>query len=69
MTFVIKQCKNDLYYISMKYDGGVYIVEVSPRFSDDMCGYPIRRITYPLSDEKNARATFNRYKRQYLNRN
>lgn len=65
MTFIEKQHKNDLYYINVAVEGGLYIVSVYPRYGDGDCGYPVKRMTYSLADKKQAYATFNRYVKKY----
>ena len=70
MTSVIKQHTNNNYYISleikMRNERIIYEVQVCPLYSENMCGYPIREISYPMNEKKKALATFNRYKRKYV---
>jgi hypothetical protein len=66
MTLTIKQHKNDKYYITMEHKNNCFIVQVCPLLKDNMAGYPIREMIYPISEKKNAQATFNRYKRTYI---
>lgn len=70
MTTVIRSHKNENYYITLAvehgYYGPYYSAQVCPRISDCECGYPIRDMTYPISEEKKANVTFNRYKRKYI---
>lgn len=66
MTTVIKSHKNGDYYVSLeitKYN--IYVVQVCPQFDDYNCGYPIREMTYPMSEKKNACATYRRYIQKY----
>lgn len=66
MTLVIKQHKNENYYISMGYEkNNTITVEACPIIDENTCGYPIKKITYAINDEKNALATFNRYVKKY----
>lgn len=70
MTTVVKSHKNENYYITLVvehgYYGSYYSVQACPRISYCECGYPIRNMTYPISEQKKAIATFNRYKRKYV---
>lgn len=70
MTLVIKQHKNNNYYISLeitiRYERSIYLVQVCPLYDENMCGYPIREMTYSIDEKKKALATFNRYKRNYI---
>ena len=70
MTVVEKSHISENYYITLeiatRWDKSYYLVQASPRFDNSMCGYPVREMTYPISDKKNAYATFNRYKRKYI---
>lgn len=69
MTMSIRQHTNENYYIVLEVDfgyyGPYYNVEVCPRISECECGYPIKKMTYPITEEKKAKETFNRYKRLY----
>ena len=69
MTAVVKSCVSEQYYIEMsteiRYDNDIYVVRVSPRYKDGMCGYPLREISYPITEKKKANATYNRYRREF----
>lgn len=69
MTTVIKQYKNNNYYITLeiknRYDIAVYVVQVLPCFDKSRCGYPISEISYPIKDRKKALATYRRYIKKY----
>lgn len=70
MTVVVRNHTSENYSITLAveqgYYGPYYSVQVCPRISYCECGYPIRDMTYPISEEKRANATFNRYKRKYV---
>ena len=67
MTFVEKQHTSDNYYITMEWDkNNIYVVQVCPRINENLCGYPIREMTYSVNEKEKAIATFNRYKRKYI---
>lgn len=70
MTRIIKEHVSYNYYISMEiewvYDSWQYVVVACPHLSDGFCGYPVRKMTYTLSDRKNALRTYNRYVKKYL---
>ena len=70
MTVVVRNHTSENYSITLAveqgYYGPYYSVQVCPRISYCECGYPIRDMTYPISEEKRANATFNRYKRKYI---
>lgn len=69
MTIVIKQHKNNDYYISLstenRYGIDIYIVQVLPCIDKARCGLPITEITYPIKDRKKALATYRRYVKKY----
>lgn len=66
MTVVIKQYRDDKYYINLELSKeGVYTIEVCQRFDSGLCGYPIQKAVYPISEKKNAEATFRRYVKRY----
>lgn len=70
MTIVEKQHRNANYSITLEMVKGrygfYYQVQACPRISDCECGYPVRSMTYALSEKKKAYATFNRYKKKYV---
>lgn len=67
MTVSIKEHINKNYYISMEWDkNNIYVVQVCPRYNDNLCGYPIREMTYTLNEREKALATFRRYKKKYI---
>ena len=69
MTTVIKQYKNNNYYITLeienRYDVDVYVVQVLPCIDDSRCGYPIMEMSYPIKDKKKALATYRRYVKKF----
>ena len=67
MTMNIKQHKNNNYYITMEWDkSNIYIIQVCPIIDENLCGYPIREMTYALNEKQKALATFNRYIKKYI---
>ena len=65
MTFVEKCHKDKKHHISICVQDGLYVVQVCPAESDHYVGYPIRKITYPITDKKKAYATYRRYLKKY----
>ena len=69
MTVVEKQHTNENYYIAMELKQGYntmhYEVVACPIVDDNLCGYPIRSMTYSLDEKKKAENTFRRYKNTY----
>lgn len=69
MTTVEKSHKNNNYYITLditeKYGVYCYVVSVCPRINECMCGYPIKEMTYPLSEKVKADRSFKRYVKKY----
>ena len=75
MTLVIKQHTENDFYVTLELDKGglytankqkfIYVVEVCPIHKNNMCGYPIRKMTYAYNDKKKAEATFRRYVKKY----
>lgn len=66
MTFVEKNHTNENYYISLSYENNCYSVQVCPRIDECLCGYPIRTMTYALSEKDKALATYKRYVKKYI---
>lgn len=70
MTTVVKKHASDNYHIVMEIKltetGGYYVVQACPRVSNDLFGFPVRRMVYALNEKKNAEATFRRYKKAYV---
>lgn len=66
MTFVEKQHANKNYYISLEYENNCIIVQVCPRHDENLCGYPIRKMTYSINEKEKANATFKRYIKKYI---
>lgn len=71
MTTVIQQHTNNSYYVSLsitrKYGNEIYVVQVCPCYENNTCGHPEREMTYPISNKKNAYATYKRYVKKYCN--
>lgn len=65
MTFVEKCHKDKKHYISISIQNNLYVVQVCPVQSDHYVGYPIRKITYSITDKKKAYATYRRYLKKY----
>lgn len=66
MTMTIKSHKNDNHYISMEWDkNNIYVVQVCPIIDENLCGYPIRKMTYAINEKAKAQNTFNRYVKKY----
>ena len=66
MTMTIKSHKNDNYYITLEWSkNNIYVVQVCPIISENLCGYPIREITYPINEKNKANNTYNRYIKKY----
>lgn len=69
MTTVIRHHHNPNYYIVLEinraYGISYYEIQAYP-IHGGIAGYPEHSMTYPLSDKRNAYATFNRYKRKYV---
>lgn len=67
MTVTIKQHTTKNYYITMEWDKrNIYVVQVCPIIDENLCGYPIREMTYSINEKQKAIATFNRYKKKYI---
>lgn len=66
MTTLIRQHTENGYYIVLEWDkANLYRVEVCPRYSDGMCGYPLIQRVYAPQQKRNAEAAFRRYVKQY----
>ena len=66
MTLVIKQHTENGYHVVLEWvKDNSYKVEVCPCYSNGMCGYSIRDVTYPMSEKKKAESTYYRYVRKY----
>lgn len=69
MTVVEKEHFTENYYIALEmkqtYNSMHYEVAVCPIINDCECGYPIRSITYPITEKKKANSTFRRYINTY----
>lgn len=70
VTVVIESCENEKYHVDMEVttrgNNQVYVVQVCPRFNENMCGYPLNQRTYSVNDKKNAYATYKRYVKKYI---
>lgn len=66
MSLVEKQHTNDNYYISLEVKNNCYVVQVCPRINENLCGYPIREMTYTINEKEKANSTFKRYVKKYI---
>ena len=61
---------NNNYYITLeiteRHNNNIYVVQVCPRIDENLCGYPIRKITYSINEKSKANNTFNRYVKKYI---
>ena len=62
-TATILTAESDEYYCNVEVSGKTYTVSVCPRYSDGMCGFPIRETRY--TDESKAIRTFRRYVKEF----
>lgn len=69
MTTVISSHTSNLYYVSIdierRYESEIYVVQVCPCINEYMCGHPEREMIYPITEKKEAYATYRRYIRRY----
>lgn len=70
MTVIVKQYKTDDYYVTLeienRYGNNIYVVQVCPCYKNsDLCGYPIKEISYSISEKQKALATYRRYIKRY----
>lgn len=69
MSMVVRQHTENNYYVTLEvknvWGNDIYIVEVCPCYDNNMCGYPLQKMTYSIKDKKNAEATFRRYVKKY----
>lgn len=66
MTLAIRQHTENGFYVVMEWvKTNVYRVAVCPCYDNNMCGYPLQKMTYSIKDKKNAEATFRRYVKKY----
>ena len=69
MTILEKKHTNKSFHITMEIDKKnenlFYVVEVCPLINENLCGYPIKKMIYSLSEKKKANNTFNRYVKKY----
>lgn len=71
MTIAVRQHHNPNYYIvlELKHNHAgwdYYEVNATPIYSNGTYGYPVRNMVYSVNELKQAKATFNRYKRKYV---
>lgn len=53
------------YYITLELQNNIYKVQVLPCIDENLCGYPIRSITYPYTKKEKAMTTYKRYIREF----
>lgn len=63
MTTVLKKYKNDKVYICLEAIKENTLVVSQYRKCGELYGYPEKQISYHISEERKAVATFNRYVR------
>ena len=70
MTITEKSHTNNNYYITCNIETNgtteFYRVQVCPIISKNLCGYPIRKITYSINEKEKAYNTFKRYIKKYI---
>ena len=70
MDVVVEQHMNNNYYITLeiiiRWDQQLYHVQCCPLFSNGLCGYPEREMTYSINEKQKAYNTFKRYVKKYI---
>lgn len=70
MTVVEKSHKNNNYYITLeineRYGNYYYTVQACPMIGEHLCGYPVKEMTYAMSEKNKAINTYNRYVKKYV---
>lgn len=70
MTVTQKQKVNNDYCISLEiktaYGKDFYVVQVCPKVTNDLYGYPIATAIYSMEEKSKANRTFSRYVKKYM---
>lgn len=69
MSSIVKQCCINGFYICLeiRFDGNAsyYNVAVYIKQYNNICGYPINKMSYPMHEKEKAYRTYNRYVKKY----